>query len=30
MLQLNHDRYYENLDEGAVLKLIDELKHSVG
>ncbi len=30
MLQLNHDRYYENLDEDAVLKLIDELKHSVG
>jgi NADH-quinone oxidoreductase subunit E len=27
MLQLNHDRYYENLTEDAVLKLIDELKN---
>lgn len=26
MLQLNHDRYYENLTEDSVTKLIDELK----
>ena len=27
MLQLNHDRYYENLAEDSVLKLLDELKN---
>jgi NADH-quinone oxidoreductase subunit E len=29
MLQLNHDRYYENLTEDAVAQLIDELKKRV-
>jgi hypothetical protein len=26
MLQLNHDRYYENLTEDTVTQLIDELR----
>jgi NADH:ubiquinone oxidoreductase subunit E len=26
MLQLNHDGYYENLNENAVAQLIDELR----